>query len=118
MSGIDGPAAPGGAAAVLALRQRILERSEALRQALGPAPASAPEGRAVSFGDAMARAIAQVNALQAESSAASAAYERGETQDIASVMLARQKAALAFEAALQARNRLLAAYRDIMNMPI
>lgn len=117
MSGIEAAGGLGGAAAVLALRQRILERSAALQQALAPAQPARPAG-ADPFTEAMARAIAQVNALQSASSAASAAYERGETQDIASVMLARQKASLAFEATLQARNRLLSAYRDIMNMPI
>ena len=48
----------------------------------------------------------------------SAAYERGETTDIAAVMLARQRASLGFEATLQVRNRLLSAYKDIMSMPV
>ena len=46
------------------------------------------------------------------------AYERGETTDIAAVMLARQQASLGFEATLQVRNRLLTAYKDIMSMPV
>ena len=46
------------------------------------------------------------------------AYERGETTDIASVMLARQQASIGFEATLQVRNQLLTAYRDIMSMPV
>jgi flagellar hook-basal body complex protein FliE len=33
-------------------------------------------------------------------------------------MIARQKASLAFEATLQARNRLIGAYKDVMNMPL
>ena len=33
-------------------------------------------------------------------------------------MLARQKASVGFEATLQVRNKLLGAYRDIMNMPV
>jgi flagellar hook-basal body complex protein FliE len=33
-------------------------------------------------------------------------------------MLARQKASIAFEATLQARNKLLSAYKDIMSMPV
>ncbi len=118
MSGIE---AAGGAAGVLALRQKILERSQALQQAIGTAGPRAPaaaEAGAPAFGALMKQAIEQVNALQSQSAAASAAYERGQTHDIASVMLARQKASLAFEATVQARNRLLAAYRDIMNMPV
>ena len=49
---------------------------------------------------------------------ADSAFERGETTDIATVMLAKQKASVSFEATLQVRNKLLSAYRDIMNMPV
>jgi flagellar hook-basal body complex protein FliE len=48
----------------------------------------------------------------------SASYERGDTHDIVGVMIERQKASLGFEATLQVRNKLLSAYRDIMNMPV
>jgi flagellar hook-basal body complex protein FliE len=37
---------------------------------------------------------------------------------VAEVMVAMQKASLSFEAVTQVRNRLVEAYRDIMNMPI
>jgi flagellar hook-basal body complex protein FliE len=50
--------------------------------------------------------------------AATNAYESGQTHDLASVMIARQKATIAFEATLQARNRLVGAYKDVMNMPL
>jgi flagellar hook-basal body complex protein FliE len=116
--------APLGLHGVLALRAEILERSRSLSLVRGLA---APEATARApqpvqpepgFATVMAEALRAVNALQAESGAQGAAYERGETHDIASVMLSRQKASIAFEATLQARNRLLAAYRDIMNMPV
>ncbi|WP_448586542.1 flagellar hook-basal body complex protein FliE [Thermaurantiacus sp.] len=112
-----------GLAGVLALRQRILERSEALAAAAKATAAASnaptpPKDGAGAFVAAMGEAIRTVAALQKAGDAKAAAYERGETHDIASVMLARQKAAIAFEATLQARNRLLGAYRDIMNMPL
>ncbi len=119
-----------GLSGVLALRAEILQRSQALaatkpnllspaasaQQAplSGPPAADQPGG----FGTAMADALKAVNAMQSQSSADGAAWERGDTQDIAAVMLSRQKASIAFEATLQARNRLLTAYRDIMNMPV
>ena len=59
-----------------------------------------------------------LNEMQAQSSAISEAYERGQTTDIAAVMLARQQASIGFEATMQVRNRLLSAYKDIMNMPV
>jgi flagellar hook-basal body complex protein FliE len=67
---------------------------------------------------AMRAAVSEVNGLQAEASATTEAYERGETTDIAAVMLARQQASIGFEATLQVRNKLLSAYRDIMSMPV
>ena len=56
--------------------------------------------------------------MQAHSSAIREAYERGQTTDIAAVMLARQQASIGFEATMQVRNRLLSTYKDIMNMPV
>ena len=106
---------------LLAMRSQILQQNNALQRAAsaggienGAAPATAEGG----FGDAMKTALTQVNAMQAQSSAISEAYERGETADIAAVMLARQRSSIAFEATLQVRNRLLSAYKDIMNMPV
>ena len=38
--------------------------------------------------------------------------------DVAAVMLARHQASISFQATLQVRNKLLAAYKDIMSMPV
>ena len=108
-----GPASLNG---VLQLRAEILARSQALAPVAGTQPVA--EGQTAGFGKAMQEALTAVHRLQSESSAQSAAWERGETHDIARVMLSRQKASIAFEATLQARNRLLSAYRDVMNMPV
>ncbi len=66
----------------------------------------------------MQDALKSVSAVQEQAGAASAAYERGDSHDLASVMIARQKASIAFEATLQVRNRLLGAYKDVMSMPL
>ena len=102
MSGID-------ANSVLNLRNAVIQRSDALKNVARPESV-----RPADFG----KLLGAVNAAQADASAASAAYERGETSDIAGVMLARQKSSIAFEATLQVRNKLLSAYRDVMNMPV
>lgn len=108
-----------GLSGVLALRAQILERSQALGSVAKPAVAAERPADALgSFGSAMGDALKAVNSLQSAGEAQTTAYERGETHDIAEVMLARQKASIAFEATLQARNRLLGAYRDILNMPV
>jgi len=72
-----------------------------------------------SFGQVMAQAVNKVNETQQASSALAQAYERGEPGvDITDVMVASQKASVSFQAAVQVRNKLVEAYRDIMNMPI
>ena len=66
----------------------------------------------------MRSALSQVNAAQSAADATTSAYERGETTDIAAVMLAREQSSVGFQATLQVRNKLLAAYKDIMSMPV
>ena len=111
------------ASRLMAMRSAIIEQNSALQRAAGVGGGvgtgatengTAPGG----FGDALRSALTQVNEAQSQSSAISEAYERGETTDIAAVMLARQQASIGFEATLQVRNKLLSAYRDIMNMPV
>lgn len=105
-----------GLGAVLQMRAEILAKSQSLAPTTGAA--AVPDGKAGGFGQVMKDALNAVHRLQSDSNAQSAAWERGETHDIASVMLSRQKASIAFDATLQARNRLLSAYRDVMNMPV
>jgi flagellar hook-basal body complex protein FliE len=114
---------PIGTSDLLAMRASILEQNEALQRAAGAGMAGGVEGATKAgsnggFGGALQSALSQVNALQAESSSVAAAYEKGETTDIAAVMLTRQQASIGFEATLQVRNKLLSAYRDIMSMPV
>ncbi|GGB23537.1 hypothetical protein GCM10011380_11570 [Sphingomonas metalli] len=121
MSGVGGVGGVGGIDRVMQLRAQILERNQALgRAASAPAPAAAPaaEAKPVSFADTLDSALKTVNDGQNEASRLSDSYERGETVDIAKVMLARQQASVGFEATLQVRNKLLSAYKDIMSMPV
>lgn len=104
---------------VMAMRNAILQQNSALQKAGGGASSAAAGGtKEAGFGDALRSAITQVNGLQSQASAASEAYERGETTDIAAVMLAREQSSVGFQATLQVRNKLLAAYKDIMSMPV
>ena len=113
MSGVTGPM---GVDRVMALRAQILEKNSALSRA--NASAAATPAAAPSFGDTMASALKDGNAGQVQANQLSESYERGETIDIAKVMLARQQASVGFEATLQVRNKLLSAYKDIMSMPV
>jgi flagellar hook-basal body complex protein FliE len=112
------------ASRLMAMRSAILEQNSALQRAAGlagsgrPGTIGGPEATPGGFGEVLQTALRQVNESQARASAMSEAYERGETTDIAAVMLSRQQASLGFEATLQVRNRLLTAYKDIMSMPV
>ena len=105
---------------LLQMRSSILNQNDALQRAAGrggPGGVDSAAGTA-DFGSAISAALSQVNAQQSKASEITEAYERGDTHDIVSVMIERQKASLGFETTLQVRNKLLSAYRDIMNMPV
>ena len=73
---------------------------------------------AASFADTLNAVVAKVNETQEQEDVVTEAYESGGTTDIATVALIQSRASITFEATLQVRNKLLSAYRDIMNMPI
>lgn len=73
----------------------------------------------VGFSEVLKKSIADVNTLQREARELTVAFERGEAGiDLAEVMVATQKAGIAFDAMTQVRNRLVSAYQEIMRMPI
>jgi flagellar hook-basal body complex protein FliE len=100
---------------LLHMRTTILSQNSALQKAAGHQVEGAEDA---TFGKTMTDALQAVNAQQSKASDLSEAYERGDTNDIVQVMVERQKASLGFEATMQVRNKLLSAYRDIMNMPV
>lgn len=70
------------------------------------------------FSDLLGSALQSVNALQQTSSSMAAGFATGEHKDLVGTMIASQKSSLAFQSVVTARNRMVAAYQDIMNMPI
>ena len=64
-------------------------------------------------------ALEKVNDVQLESGQLKTAFSQGDANvSLAQVMIAGQKAQIAFQGTLQVRNKLIQAYQDIMNMPI
>jgi flagellar hook-basal body complex protein FliE len=119
MSGVNGVGGAMGVDRVMQLRAQILERNAALARANNTPPATGmTEAGPASFAATLENALKDVNQAQKTAGDLSSAYERGETVDIAKVMLARQQASVSFEATLQVRNKLLSAYQTIMNMPV
>lgn len=106
----------------------IKEQTQAFQKPEGIRPAdngvesglrTEPNREVPGFGEVMTEALQSVNETQKASGELQQAYERGEPGvDITDVMVASQKSSVAFEATLQVRNKLVEAYRDVMNMPI
>lgn len=64
-------------------------------------------------------AIDNVNEQQMKSSELRTRFEKGDpTVDLPEVMIAAQKASVSFDAMKEVRNKLVEAYKDIMNMPV
>jgi len=84
------------------------------------APASSPGGgvKGAGFGEALRQALDQVNQLQQAADTASQAFALGQNRDAAGTLIAIEKASLAFQLALQVRNKLLEAYQEVMRMPM
>lgn len=71
------------------------------------------------FSSILKSAIDTVNDTQQKSGELKAAFEMGDRSvDLTQVMIASQKANVSFQAMLQVRNKLVAAYKDVMAMQI
>ena len=71
------------------------------------------------FGEMFQQAIGSVNSTQQQASTLATSFEQCDPQvSLAQVIVASQKASVSFQALTQVRNRLVDAYKDIMNMPI
>ena len=71
------------------------------------------------FSDLLSNAIGTVNEMQLTSKDMAKAFEMGDKNlSLADVMVAKEKAGIAFEATVQVRNKVLDAYKQIMNMPV
>jgi flagellar hook-basal body complex protein FliE len=71
------------------------------------------------FAEMLGQAINNVNGLQGESRALQNRFEMGDPNlSLVDVMVAKEKSGIAFEATVQVRNKLLEAYKTIMNMPV
>ncbi|WP_411270630.1 flagellar hook-basal body complex protein FliE [Alteromonas sp. CYL-A6] len=80
---------------------------------------NAAGGSSSDFSVMLKNAIDGVNSMQLESKSLQQRFEMGdESLSLAQVMLTKEKAGIAFEATMQVRNKVLEAYKQIMNMPV
>jgi flagellar hook-basal body complex protein FliE len=73
----------------------------------------------VSFADALRVSLSQSNQVQAEAQRVGNQFAAGDNNiSLSDVMIATQKANIALQTTVQVRNKVVAAYNDIMNMQI
>lgn len=71
------------------------------------------------FGELLEQAVNKVSEVQQVSGSLQKAYIQGDQNvDITDVMIASQKAGVAFDSMVTVRNKLVEAYKDVMNMPV
>lgn len=68
------------------------------------------------FGAALAHAIEGVQEIQSQGAQAVDKFLSGENQELHTTVLAAQRAELSFDLFLQVRNKVVAAYQEIMRM--
>lgn len=87
-------------------------------QTITGAQASAAVGQG-SFGSELQASIQRINRLQQAANTQAMAFQAGDPNvELNDVMVDMQKASVAFQMGLQVRNRLVSAYRDVMNMQV
>ena len=81
---------------------------------------NAPDTPAVTgFGDLLKNSLDVVNEAQQHSRELKVGFETGTGEaSLVEVMIASQKADIAYRAVTEVRNKLISAYQDIMNMPV
>lgn len=75
-------------------------------------------GEKETFGNVLKESIDKVNKLQNEADKAIEGLAKGEHNNIHNTMIAVEKANLSFNMMLQVRNKLLAAYEEIMRTQV
>jgi len=85
----------------------------------GPQEADKTQAPGSDFSALLKQSIDQVNDTQKAAGKLSNAFSAGDPNvDVTQVMVALQKAGVAFQAMTEVRNRLVSAYQDIMSMPV
>ena len=70
------------------------------------------------FLESIKNAIGDVSSSQLKSAELTKQFELGIENDLTKVMINQQLASIGFQMTLNVRNKVLSAYKDIMNMPV
>lgn len=100
------------------LAQLRVNAAAAQNKLQGVQPLNSNDNEA-NFSTLLKQSIDKVNELQKSSGDLSKAFELGDPGvSLAEVMIAKQKAGVAFQSVLQVRNKLVEAYKEVMSMSV
>ena len=91
------------------LQNRVLEKAT---ETLGQS------SHDVEFSDRIQNALSEVADAQKQAADSMKAFDLGTETDLSKVMVDQQISSLGFQLTLNVRNKMLSAYKDIMNMPV
>ena len=99
---------------------QVLSQMRAMQaMARNESPNSLETKAVAPFSELMSQSIDQVNNSMQDSKAITARFETGDPSvSLAEVMINAQKASIQFSGMTEVRNKLLTAYKDVMNMPV
>lgn len=101
------------------LLSQMKTMAAAAQQGLPQVQATDATSATPGFGDMLKQSIDSVNELQMASKDATTAFEMGDKNvSLAEVMLAKEKAGVAFQTMLTVRSKLIEAYKEIQNTQV
>ncbi|WP_447527352.1 flagellar hook-basal body complex protein FliE [Vreelandella sp. TE19] len=100
--------------------QSALQQMQGMASQAGAPLKSEPAALGQSgFGGELQASIRRINQLQKSADTKAMEFQAGAPNvELGDVMVDMQKASVAFQMGLQVRNRLVSAYRDVMNMQV
>lgn len=98
--------------------ESVLQQMRALAPSMGHAPATDSEVGAGGFAGELKKSLERISSAQQQAYGQAEAFEMGKPGvALNDVMVDLQKANIGFQTGLQVRNKVVAAYQEIMNMP-
>jgi flagellar hook-basal body complex protein FliE len=98
--------------------QSMITRMRMLASQMNAENIASQGSKETAFSDSLMQSINKVNELQSVARDKTVRFEEGEDISLTEVMIAKERASIAFEATLQIRNKVLSAYQEIMQMPV
>ncbi|MFZ6686199.1 flagellar hook-basal body complex protein FliE [Undibacterium sp. SXout11W] len=116
VAGIDRSQINAMVAQLKTVAAKMEQSSGVMPHVMGAEP---PTTSKLNFADALKASLDHVNKVQTDSQKLGEQFALGDDKvSLADVMISMQKASISFQTTVQARNKLVTAYNDIMNMQV